>query len=289
MTDVNSHGLGIEGVNQETLRVQNVTIIPRNTQLPYEVTRKFVTKVDNQRSVKVQLLEGDSTLPDQCSPLAVAAIKHLPPGLPKGTPIKVTYRFEANGRLSVNAAVAGVGDAAQIELERVRGLTQKRVNSWKRVICQDGGYRDFEEALATLLLSDGFSETPKRTEAEKPVEATHQSEKRKSDLEAAIDHGAPLAASNRLKDQRQAVVHATKPHAPEPGHEDTAAPKPRTVAYTKSNDHRLPIWGVLLGHVIAGAVGLALGYYLLCWVRPDLNMLNLNLPGLSVTDDPVGP
>jgi hypothetical protein len=44
---------------------------------------------------------------------------------------------------------------------------------------------------------------------------------------------------------------------------------------------RLPWWGQLLGHLIAAIVGLTLGYYILCWIRPDANFLDLNLPGLS--------
>ena len=190
VTEVSAHGIGIEGVDQGTGRTENVTVIPRNTPLPFEVTREFVTRTDNQRSVKVKLLEGDSSLLDQCSPLAVAAIKHLPPNLPAGTPITVRYSFQSNGRLEVDAQVADMGDQAHIELHRVRGMADQRVETWKRVICEDGGYNDFEDALAAVLLGD---DTPvKPDEPELPPEKKPAS---------AADAGAALAASRRLKDE----------------------------------------------------------------------------------------
>ena len=36
----------------------------------------------------------------------------------------------------------------------------------------------------------------------------------------------------------------------------------------------------LVGHVIFSLLGLAIGYYVLVWLNPHANFLNLNLPGL---------
>ena len=36
----------------------------------------------------------------------------------------------------------------------------------------------------------------------------------------------------------------------------------------------------ILGHVLFSALGLAIGYYLLVFIRPDANFLNLSLPGM---------
>jgi hypothetical protein len=32
---------------------------------------------------------------------------------------------------------------------------------------------------------------------------------------------------------------------------------------------------------VASVLGLSLGYYILCWIKPEANFLELNLPGLS--------
>ena len=44
VTNVNSHSLGIEGIEQETLRKTNMILIPRNTPLPAKCTERFATK-----------------------------------------------------------------------------------------------------------------------------------------------------------------------------------------------------------------------------------------------------
>ena len=299
VTDVNSHGLGIEGINQETMRVENVTVIPRNTPLPYTITRQFVTKTDNQRSIKIQLLEGDSSLPDQCSPLAAAGIKHLPPGLPKGTPITVTYTYDTSGRLSVNASVEGLGDQAKIELDRVRGLPAQRIDRWKKVICRDGGYHDFEEAVASMLISDDHLHSAKE---KKPLEPEKPVERKKQTLEPAVKQGAPQAASERLWSQARGQAAAKSQGKP-------AAKSPaQSQASSKSKANEEPSWppesakadkpkrsksssdsggGVgVAGYVLAGILGAWLCYYAVCLVWPQMNMLGLPLPGVSQAAPP---
>ena len=122
VTDVTAHNLGIEAINAETLRKEHVVIIPRNTPLPATVSRRFRTQEEGQKSVNVQLLEGESSLPSQCTPLAKAVIRNLPSGLPTGTEIDVCYSFAANGRLEVEARLAGGGREAKIELERLGAI-----------------------------------------------------------------------------------------------------------------------------------------------------------------------
>ncbi|WP_425395883.1 Hsp70 family protein [Aeoliella sp.] len=294
VTDVNSHGLGIEGINQETLRTQNVTLIPRNTPLPYTVTRKFVTKTDNQRSIKIQLLEGESSLPDQCSPLAVAAIKHLPPGLPAGTPITVTYDYDTSGRLSVSAAVEGLGEQAQIELDRVRGLPEQSVERWKKIICRDGGYEDFEEAVAAMILNDDEIDKAMPTKPAEPAPI----ERKKQTLEPAVHTGAPQAASDRLRSQRQqnkaatAVSTASTPSQPKP-----SSAKPAAKPQAKKEKGEL-VWGeqedveesssqvgIILGSFVAVFLGLMILYYGVCFLNPKLNVLGLPLPGVSAPEE----
>jgi molecular chaperone DnaK len=279
--DVNSHGLGIEGVNQETLRIENVTVIPRNTPLPLEVVRQFVTKVNDQRSVKVQLLEGNSSMPEQCSRLAVAAIKNLPPGLPAGSPIQVKYRIEANGRLHVEANVIGHGTEAKIELARVRGLSDQKVRQWREVICRDGGYRDFEDVVESLLSDASTPAKENNSPLQNEVAPTTEESARPQTLAAAVDFGAPQAAAVRLlrfyEDHTSAQDRDEEASEAEDKSEEEF--KVRRIRRRPGKD--LPVIVNLLGHLTAGALGLTLGYLLLCWVRPDLNFLELSLPWIS--------
>src|SRR5205823_10392221 len=48
VTDVNSHSLGMVGVDQSTGRRRNQILIPKNTALPHAVTRVFKTQKRSQ-------------------------------------------------------------------------------------------------------------------------------------------------------------------------------------------------------------------------------------------------
>jgi molecular chaperone DnaK len=276
ITDVNAHGLGIEGVNQLTLRRENIILIPRNTPLPHEVHRSFVTKSDNQRTVKVQLLEGESSIPEQCTGLASAGIRNLPPGLPAGTRIDVCYTFQANGRLAVRASIPNVGNQAQIELERVRGLADENVARWKKVLARDGGYSDLEEALDIRA---------REFRSEKPVfhEATmdgRESSPHLPSAEPAVPFGAPQAAAERLNAESSTRFSSQFAAAHPRDAEANDAIGIRTISLRR-RVRELPLWMRLTGHVLASAIGLAVGYYVLCLIRPEANILDLPLPWLE--------
>lgn len=41
----------------------------------------------------------------------------------------------------------------------------------------------------------------------------------------------------------------------------------------------------LIGHVLASTIGLVVGYYILCLIRPEANFLNLPLPGVKRVEE----
>ena len=269
ITDVNAHSLGIEGINQASLRKENAVVIPRNSPLPVEVHRTFVTKHDNQQSIKVQLLEGESTLPGECRELATAAIRNLPPGNPAGTKIDVVYRFDANGRLSVRAKVEGTGGEARIELERLRGLDDQRVNQWKQVISLDGGFESIGNSMFEVMdLQELFDEADAS-----PVDEEPDSKPAKPTFEPAIPYGAPRAAADTLrgevKGRREARV--------------TSSPDLPTFSEDSdtSGSGMLPLVINVIGFVVFSVLGLVIGYYLVCLINPESNVLNWDLPGLK--------
>jgi molecular chaperone DnaK len=118
ITDVNSHSLGVEGIHPETLRKTNVVLIPRNTPLPAKVMQRFATKTESQQSIVIQIVEGESSLPSECTAIGRTVIRNLPKALPKNWPVEVTFEYGANGRLTVRAMVPGTGKSAVLELER---------------------------------------------------------------------------------------------------------------------------------------------------------------------------
>ncbi|MDR1141665.1 MAG: Hsp70 family protein [Planctomycetaceae bacterium] len=131
--DVNSHGLGIVAMDPRTKKAINHIMIPRNTTLPFEVTQTFQTNKENQTRVSVQVLEGDAPDPIACSLLGKCTITNLPEHLKKGSPVDVTYSFDKNGRIAVNAKEKTSGQAAVIEVERRGTLTDQQVNSFTQL------------------------------------------------------------------------------------------------------------------------------------------------------------
>ncbi|MFZ5828614.1 MAG: Hsp70 family protein, partial [Planctomycetota bacterium] len=151
VTNVNAHSLGVEGIDPETLRKKNVVLIPRNSPLPAKATERFMTKSDGQQSIVVQVLEGESATPGECSAIGRTVLRDLPENLPKGWPIEVTFEYATNGRLSVTASVSGTERAAQLELERARGLSSAGVDRWKKPIQEAAGFDAFESMMDEVL------------------------------------------------------------------------------------------------------------------------------------------
>ncbi|MGO8752631.1 MAG: Hsp70 family protein [Thermoguttaceae bacterium] len=151
VTNVNSHSLGIEGIEPETLRKINVILIPRNTPLPAKATERFMTKSEGQRSIVIRVLEGESRIPGECTAIGRTVLRDLPAGLPKGWPIEVTYEYGANGRLTVQGVVPGTHRQVVLDLERDVGLSSEGISRWKNAVGTSGGFDAFEGMLQEVL------------------------------------------------------------------------------------------------------------------------------------------
>ena len=128
--NVNSHGLGVLATNPKSRKEINHVMIPRNTRLPVKVTQTFKTNQENQQRVSVQVIEGDAPDPRACSLLGKCRITELPPDLPKGSPIEVTYAFDASGRITVEAKAKEADRKAHIEIERRGGLDAQQIDAY---------------------------------------------------------------------------------------------------------------------------------------------------------------
>jgi len=52
----------------------------------------------------------------------------LPPDLPKGSPVEVTYSFDTAGRVRVTAKELTGGNEAEIVVERRGGLDERQID-----------------------------------------------------------------------------------------------------------------------------------------------------------------
>jgi molecular chaperone DnaK len=133
--NVNSHSLGVVGVDPQTRRSRNGILIPRNTLLPVTAKRIFKTSKADQRSILVQIVEGESPNADDCTPIGRCSVRHLPHNLPAQSPVKVRFHYEANGRLHVRVTVPNTDRQVETEIVRENGLSKEHMDAWRQYIC----------------------------------------------------------------------------------------------------------------------------------------------------------
>lgn len=132
--NVNSHSLGVVAVDGKTGRPRNAILIPRNTALPVAAKRIFKTQKTNQRSIRVQIVEGESASPEDCSQLGKVDVRDLPTNLPAGTPIDVKFKYAENGRLEITVKVGDTDKEARHEISRENSLTSEQLDTWRQYI-----------------------------------------------------------------------------------------------------------------------------------------------------------
>lgn len=127
--DVNSHSLGIE-IEDEKGLTRNFIIIPRNTSIPCSITSKFgisATVTDSTSSLTLIILEGESEIPDACVKIGECVIAGLPPGLPEGSPVEVTFSYSDDGRIHVDAFVRNAGVKASAHIHKKMAVDEESI------------------------------------------------------------------------------------------------------------------------------------------------------------------
>lgn len=149
--NVNSHSLGLVATDAKTRRPRNAILIPRNTPLPVVARRVFKTQKTGQKSILVQICEGESLSPDDCSQLGKCSVRNLPENLPNQTPIEVRFRYEENGLLTVTVKVEGTDRALKHEITRENTLTNEELDAWRKYI---SGLEHAAEPAPTHLVGE---------------------------------------------------------------------------------------------------------------------------------------
>jgi len=122
LLDVTPLSLGIE-----TKGGVFTKLIERNTTIPTKRSEIFSTAEDNQPSVEVHVLQGESEMAAFNKTLGKFHLQNIPPA-PRGVPqIEVTFDIDANGIINVSAKDLGTGNEQQIKIEGGSGLSQQEV------------------------------------------------------------------------------------------------------------------------------------------------------------------
>src|SRR5262245_32194124 len=122
LLDVTPLSLGIETKGS----VFNA-LIERNTTIPTRKSQVYTTAEDNQPSVEIHVLQGESEMAMYNKTLGKFQLVGIPPA-PRGMPqIEVAFDIDANGIINVQARDLGTGNEQQIKIEGGSGLKEEEV------------------------------------------------------------------------------------------------------------------------------------------------------------------
>lgn len=122
--NVTSRSFGIKAYVNGNERIANLII--KNDQVPAKVTQQFGTFEDNQTSVELVIFDNLSSDKVyeifESREIGKAEISGLPQGLPRNTPIEVTFKLDEQGVLYMYATCKGLD--AEVTIKTEGGITQ---------------------------------------------------------------------------------------------------------------------------------------------------------------------
>ncbi len=124
VNNITSHTLGVVLWDDTLLTEYVFPMIRKMSPIPANARNFFGTADANMSRAVVRIVEGESSLPTECTPLGICAV-NLPPLLPKGTPVELHYEYNENQVLEI--AVLICGEETKMSIERNTGLLPHEV------------------------------------------------------------------------------------------------------------------------------------------------------------------